>query len=187
MNFDTKYLIRWGIPGWILIMILGPFIYFNYETEIITLSKNINVLALGAFLTIIGVPLGYLLNQLHHSVTWVVIKRKKEWDEYFDDEFLLDEYFHQSDKTLRSKERYRYLLSRKHELGGVTASLFVTNLFILMAKFFLNVTSVWSSIYFLFTLVLLILIWISRNYSSRNIEVYYNKYLKKAKQDQQKN
>lgn len=30
MNFETKYLIRWGIPGWVfLLMSLWPFIIFS--------------------------------------------------------------------------------------------------------------------------------------------------------------
>ena len=134
MNFDTKHLVRWGIPGWILLMIVGLYIYFNYQQEINDIAKSVNALALGAFLTIIGVPMGYLLNQIHHSLTWVFVRLKRveklfkrgTWDNYFEKELKLDELFFKDELGSQRRERYRYLLSRKHELGGVTVSLLVS-------------------------------------------------------------
>jgi lysylphosphatidylglycerol synthetase-like protein (DUF2156 family) len=191
MNFDTKYLVRWGIPGWILIMILGPFIFIHFNTELKGLAGNMSIVALGAILTIIGVPLGYLLNQIHHSITWVFVrtgkfrpilnwvfkKDRESWNDYFSKELKLDDYL-KSDGELRT--RYRYLLSKKHELGGLTVSLFVTNVVILFTNIILEITAGWSWIYLVITMILLILIWLSRNYSSRNIEIYFSEYLKRA-------
>ncbi|MFJ5760728.1 hypothetical protein ACIQAA_16685 [Neobacillus sp. NPDC093182] len=185
MNFDTKHLVRWGIPGWILIMMLGPYIFFSYQQEIKEMSKTINVLALGAFLTIIGVPLGYLLNQIHHSITWVLVRvkilngmyKKGTWDDYFEKELKLDEIFFKDEIGAKKKERYTYLLSRKHELGGVTVSLGLSSIVILIFKISEKINGAWSWIYLAVVIILFLIILLSRNYSSRNIDKYYKHYL----------
>jgi hypothetical protein len=182
MNFETKYLIRWGIPGWIMILTLGPYLYIYYESA---RKVSVNLIAVGAILTVIGVPLGYLLNQIHHSLTWVIVRckiihkifKKDNWDEYFEKELKLDELFFKGDEGAKKQERYRYLLSRKHELGGVTVSLGIS----LFTIFLINVcdgnNKIWSWLYFIVVVILFFIILISRNYSSRNVEKYFKKYL----------
>lgn len=176
MNFETKYLIRWGIPGWIMMMILLPFfITIHFETLANHVTTSSNLLALGAALTLLGVPLGYLLNQIHHSLFWVIPKRKGEqWKEYFDSEILLDEKI--KDKP-EDKERYRYLLSRKHELGGITVSLAISAFVILIANFWGGYHDIWSWLYFVVVATILVIIFFSRKYSSANIDHYYKHYL----------
>ncbi|KAA0563658.1 hypothetical protein F0342_12695 [Bacillus sp. CH30_1T] len=198
MNFDTKYLVRWGIPGWILIMILGPFTFFQFREDVLEILKAVNALALGAFLTVLGVPLGYMLNQIHHSLFWVVrlfkfsseIKRQDGWYDYFKKEIQLDKHFYNattSEKIEISKmkqERYRYLLSRKHELGGLMVSLFIATLvilgIILLKGLVRDWWSIWSWIYLGVTSILLVLITMSRWYSSKNIDMYFKELLKEA-------
>jgi hypothetical protein len=187
MNFDTKHLVRWGIPGWVMIMVLGPYFYFGYE-GFLEITSSINLVAVGAFLTVTGVPLGYILNQIHHSLFWVLprrkifnkikfLKRKGTWNQYFINEINLDEIFFIKDIGDKKKERYQYLLSRKHELGGVTVSLGTAALIILLMNFIYFKAYWWSWIYFFVVLILCLIIWNSRNYTSRNIEIYYEHYL----------
>lgn len=188
MNFDTKYLIRWGIPGWILIMILGPFIYFQFPIEINKIIKESNTLALGAFLTVIGVPLGYLLNQIHHSLFWVIkrfrfsrkILKQEKWYEYFRQEIQVDNMFFFDEKGLRKKERYQYLLSRKHELGGVTVSLGIVCIVQLIVNIQTSTMHGWSLCYFILSIILFLIIAISRWYSSKNIDKYFEHYLNES-------
>jgi O-antigen/teichoic acid export membrane protein len=188
MNFDTKHLVRWGIPGWILIMIIGPYFYFVFQNDINEIAKTINLLALGAFLTVIGVPLGYLLNQVHHSLFWVmrklVISRKilkqEKWYQYFSEEIQLDKLFFKDENGRLKKERYQYLLSRKHELGGVTVSLLISCLVILFVNIKKSIT-IWSWWYLSFVFILFVIIFISRWYSSKNIDKYFKEYLKESK------
>lgn len=188
MNFDTKHLVRWGIPGWILIMILGPFIFFQFQNEIGEIIKANNALALGAFLTIIGVPLGYLLNQIHHSLFWVIrkfrvsreIKRQNEWYKYFRQEIMVDKLFFKDEIGQRKKERYQYLLNRKHELGGVTVSLGIVCLVQIAVIIFKKTIQEWSLIYFFISFSLFLIIAISRWYSSKNIDKYFEQYVKES-------
>lgn len=175
MNFETKYLIRWGIPGWIMVMVLFPYfivIYFNFLSKHVSTASDL--LAIGAVLTVLGVPLGYLLNQIHHSLFWVLPKWRR-WDAYFDEEIKIDKCIGNSSEK---KERYRYLLSRKHELGGFAVSLgisaFVIGLSNILGKHHYH----WAWWYFGIVTALFIIIWLSRQYSSRNIEAYHEHYLK---------
>lgn len=190
MNFETKHLVRWGIPGWTLIMILGPYLLQSFHSQINSMASTLNLLALGAFLTVIGVPLGYLLNQIHHSVTWVMVRgykplrelleKEENWDDFFKSELKLDEFFFKDVNGDKYRERYQYLLSRKHELGGLTVSLFISSISIIVLKFSKQgLGELWSWIYMIIVLILFILILISRLYSSRNIDKYYYTYLEK--------
>jgi hypothetical protein len=180
MNFDTKHLVRWGIPGWIMIMVIVPFFYFNFD-EIRKLFLTINLLAVGAFLTVTGVPLGYLLNQIHHSLFWVIPKLfTKGWKKYFIQEIRLDEIFIESGtKGEKMQQRYSYLLSRKHELGGVSVSLGLCFITLLIYNLLNRDNENWCWIYLIVVFILFVIILISRNYSSRNIDQYFKYYLKK--------
>ncbi|OCA84497.1 hypothetical protein A8F94_17540 [Bacillus sp. FJAT-27225] len=184
MNFETKYLIRWGIPGWIMIMALTPYLYFTFIDLIKDdVSKPSELLAAGAVVTVLGVPLGYLLNQLHHSLTWV-IPRIGKWDKYFSEEIKIDEYLMSIDKGNERKERYRYLLSRKHELGGITMSLGLSALIIGLTNFQINSKVDWHWIYFFIVLGLFVFILISRFYSGANIMKYHKYYLREHNKNQ---
>jgi O-antigen/teichoic acid export membrane protein len=195
VNFETKYLIRWGIPGWILMMVLGPFLFVIYQANIAKIADTISFLAIGAYLTVIGVPLGYMLNQIHHSLFWVIrkfrfsmkIKRQDGWYDYFRQELKVEKIFYNSETpeslevAKMKKERYRYLLSRKHELGGVMISLLIASIVILGVMTIEHLyREWWACVYFFVTFFLFILISISRWYSSKNIDKYFEEYLKEA-------
>lgn len=51
MNFDTKYLIRWGIPGWVFIMLISLPILFLYHDELLKFKIDISK-TLGLFCVI---------------------------------------------------------------------------------------------------------------------------------------
>jgi O-antigen/teichoic acid export membrane protein len=181
MNFDTKYLIRWGIPGWLMVMNLLPYfiiIYFKPLTKHV--SNSSDLLTIGAVLTVLGVPLGYLLNQIHHSLFWVVPRLKNNlWEGYFNEELKIDEYFNRDEKTKEDKARYRYLLSRKHELGGICVSMGISSLVLFLTNIFGNYQSLWSWLYFMVVSILFIIMLLSRQYSSKNINTYHQYYLNK--------
>lgn len=185
MNFDTKYLIRWGIPGWIMVLTLFPYLFFTYLDHFKSIFKlsAVDILTIGATLTFLGVPLGYVLNQVHHSLLWVIPKWwNVDWDNYFQEEIDVDEK-HLSVSKFKH-ERYRYLLSKKHEIGGVAVSMCIAWLTILLINYFHN-NEFWSWIYFGIVTVLTILTIFSRNYSSKNVEYYFYKYLLVTEQEKQ--
>lgn len=54
LNFDTKYLVRWGIPGWVLMILLVPYLCIFTEFSIDGIQKGSNnLVAIVAFLTLI--------------------------------------------------------------------------------------------------------------------------------------
>lgn len=71
MNFDTKYLIRWGIPGWVFIIFVGGvFVCLKYS-HLQDLTLNISsIFGLLVSLGFFGVTLGYLMHQVYFSVNW---------------------------------------------------------------------------------------------------------------------
>ncbi|MFJ8071617.1 hypothetical protein ACIQZD_22130 [Peribacillus sp. NPDC096447] len=188
MNFDTKYLIRWGIPGWTMVMVLSPYMIVTYFDF---LSKQVynasDLLAIGAVLTVLGVPLGYLLNQIHHSLFWVLPRvNKDKWTIYFDEELDIDEYFADDNEDGMKdalKERYRYLLSKKHELGGIVMSLGISAFVILIFNCTMDEFHAWCWWYFIILLALFTVLLLSRQYSSENIDRYHNHYLNKQRQN----
>ncbi|WP_227397337.1 BA5345 family protein [Jeotgalibacillus aurantiacus] len=192
MNFDTKYLIRWGIPGWVFILITSPFLLEVFNDLVVnTFNTNSNIVAVSAvaILTLIGVPLGYIMNQIHHSLFWVIPKTGFESERYFKDEILLDNYFNAHKNGDELRKRYSYLLTRKHELGAVMVSCILSTLINIIVIF--NIGDIliisWYGLYFLLTLFFLFLIVKSRNYSSKNVQRYFEYYLAEAKEKQNGN
>lgn len=148
MSFETKYLIRWGIPGWILIIFVGGLLLLENKVyfENITSSTSTSIgllVTLGFF----GVPIGYLMHQIYFSWHWV-IKRKRIFDDSVklvnDSSKIITPYWNKNDeedyfqfefiwhkellKLERSKrdyisERYRHLLSTIHGLGALIVAL----------------------------------------------------------------
>ncbi|MED4126325.1 hypothetical protein P4641_20475 [Halalkalibacterium halodurans] len=72
INFESKYLIRLGIPGWIMMLVMA-FNYIVINDKYIDLSE-INIANL-AGLTIIflgvGIPIGQLIYQIYFLFLWI--------------------------------------------------------------------------------------------------------------------
>lgn len=178
MNFETKYLIRWGIPGWTFILSLTPYIVVMYFDRILNIYSQKNLLIIGTFLTLSGVPIGYFFNQMHHFFTWVFLKMfiRDGWNEFFKDEIILDNVLAQ-EKNKHFRERYRYLLSKKHEVGSVLFS-FLGALIIVLINSLSDRMSTFEFLYAL-GLIILSLCWLAlRNYASANIDIYFKELVK---------
>ncbi|MCP3741449.1 hypothetical protein [Rossellomorea sp. BNER] len=194
MNFETRYLVRWGIPGWIFIILLS--LYFLIRdiesfTHSMPQGNGSTIVATGAILAVIGIPIGYLFNQLHHTLTFVLTRKfhgYKGWDEYFSFEARFENYFftyevQRDNEDSEQKtgigekilERYKYLLSRIHEIGSICFAIIFSEVFLTYWETFIggkiNLTII---IYHIVIICLLVLLLIDRCYFKRNLEVFVN-------------
>jgi hypothetical protein len=153
MRFETKYLIRWGIPGWVfLFWICLPFVFEYPEVTWELLQKAGTTKLLGSIFAsaIIGIVIGYLLHQSYFSFEWIrdskrsflpkdfspivdkiKFRFKRDWgkdkiDDYYFIEFLWHKELTKLEEHQRNyiAERYRHLLSTTHSLGVLSYSLF---------------------------------------------------------------
>ncbi|MCM3724611.1 hypothetical protein M3226_02700 [Neobacillus cucumis] len=156
MKFETKYLIRWGIPGWVFLLTVGIFLIVSKDIDAFKLINKDPVKSLSAIITLasIGVPVGYLFHQLYFGYSWVASKRKgiykitgnitgyiRKFPNDDEKEYLYLEYLWQSELSLMNQnkrdylaERYRHLLSTTHSLGVLFFSVltsFIISLFII--------------------------------------------------------
>ncbi|PEP74099.1 hypothetical protein COL32_08890 [Bacillus pseudomycoides] len=146
MKFETKYLIRWGIPGWVFIMwILFALIIVN-PSLVQNLVLNDLVKSLGILVTLasIGVPIGYLISQSYFAIKWVLRKDLKinsitdkvenfpyteTWGQDEKEDYFFLEYVWQSKLSGMVVEkrdyivgRYSHLLRTTHGIGTLLYS-----------------------------------------------------------------
>ncbi|WP_430789697.1 hypothetical protein VBD025_04520 [Virgibacillus flavescens] len=140
MRFESKYLIRWGMPGWIVLLwflvtsYFGDFYNFKLQSDnVVKVFSNLLV-----FISL-GIVIGYIINIFYFSIFWLRLNNRdikyttkileennitlpsNKNEVYFYIEYLwqsnlkeMEEY-----KLNYISERYRHLLNRKHELGSL--------------------------------------------------------------------
>ncbi|MDR4196397.1 hypothetical protein [Bacillus cereus] len=145
MNFDTKYLIRWGIPGWVFLfwITLSWFLMHpDLFDKLLVNDKNLQSIILLLASVGIGVTIGYLCHQTVFAYKWTLnvknmdfskIKNQVEnvqWpsqnrDMYFHLEFI----WQNAIKNIKDDDqrnyitgRYRHYLSTIHGLGALFLS-----------------------------------------------------------------
>ncbi|WP_427125146.1 hypothetical protein ACQCPP_31655 (plasmid) [Priestia megaterium] len=158
MNFESKYLIRWGIPGWVLIfwVVYYYFVLRGIDPMGINVKDGTKVITTVISLTVLGVPIGYLLHQLYFVALWIFNKSTRKqldnsvkevtnfpyfkdgdneniWgnntsDDYYQFEYVWHKVLLDKESEIRSywESRYRHLLSTIHGLGSLFASLIVS-------------------------------------------------------------
>lgn len=78
MKFETKHLIRWGIPGWVFAMWFFIVAIVTIEPLTAILIQGTNFIKIfGILITLlsIGVPIGYLFHQLYFAWEWISKER----------------------------------------------------------------------------------------------------------------
>ncbi|WP_107950928.1 hypothetical protein [Lysinibacillus parviboronicapiens] len=152
MNFEPKYLIRWGIPGWIFTLTIVPFLTVVFSESLPQEFIEKNIFVVGTTVALIGVPVGYFLNQLQFLITWVIPKAfNKSWETYFDNEYKINSRFKDNQEY---KDRYRYLLAKKHEVGSILSGFGLSTMIIFMINLVQFSSEVFNWIYFLIVLLL---------------------------------
>ncbi|MGM0861429.1 MAG: hypothetical protein ACQEWH_12040 [Bacillota bacterium] len=204
MKFETKYLIRWGIPFWILIFWLFYEILFfkginPLDTKMVDLKTGLTLLL---SLTAIGVPVGYLLHQIYFGSSWVInsnknyVKIAREipnfprpdgWgqnknEDYFHFEYVWHAMLINRDADTRTylEGRYRNLLGSIHALGA----LFVSSMLSLLMTaiiIFTHLSDFGYNVYFWVGLILQVIIFVASalnyKYYSDNLRAFQNKML----------
>jgi len=182
MNFETRYLIRWGIPGWVFILFCSTAYYSIYHKQLMKIDVNIpNLLGLIISLGFIGVVLGYLMHQIYFSINWLFsnqstkiilsmlskIEQAKKFNitetdtphvKYYKMEFEWHKQLSLLDEDQRDyiSNRYRYLLSTIHGLGALLVSISTCIIFI----FIILVGNKMSGIIVILILILFLLFFI---------------------------
>ncbi|MGX9135948.1 BA5345 family protein [Rummeliibacillus sp. JY-2-4R] len=207
MKFETKYLIRWGIPGWVLIF----WMFYEYlflkginplDSKMVDITKGLTLLL---SLTAVGVPIGYLLHQLYFGSAWVWNKKRKFADDFAkelgdklpkqqgwgtdknEDYFQIEYVWHsvlinQTPETRAYIEaRYRHLLGTIHALGALFVSSMVATI-ISVIIIFTHLSGFPYNAYFWMGIVLQLLIFFfagaNYKYYSANLTALQIKMLK---------
>jgi hypothetical protein len=207
MKFETKHLIRWGIPGWVFIFwLLYELLFLKGINPLDTKMADIKTgLTLLLSLTALGVPIGYLLHQIYFGVYWVFNKNMKindiaekvgskfpkhaEWGNNNHEDFYQLEYVWHSvlinqDVETRNylESRYRHLLGTIHGLGALSVSSAISTL-ITAIIIFTHLSDFPYNLFFWIGLVLQVIIFLSASfnylYYSNNLKAFQIKMLKK--------
>ncbi|AHC42415.1 MULTISPECIES: BA5345 family protein [Bacillus amyloliquefaciens group] len=155
MNFDTKYLIRWGIPGWVFMFLIGiPSFLLLIQNELIQIKFDITkILGVIVSLAFLGVTLGYIMQQIYFSFRWSgkkdviedAVKLVDDFDKHIkeagikegqrnnvENYYVFEYIWHRElvrlDEDQRNyiAERYRHILSTIHSLGALRISIFLS-------------------------------------------------------------
>lgn len=196
MNFESKYLIRWGIPGWVFIL-FTYITYLSYKKSLF-LGSEFNVtqlLGIMVSLGFVGIVFGYLMHQMYFSINWIfsnqsskimqkmldIIEDKKKIKgidkNKFDSHkayFMLE--YHWQKQLLKIEkeqreyivERYRYMLTTIHGLGALLVSI-VSSVISISALILLYGHNVFSSVMIILLIYLGFSVWKGFGYYSENL------------------
>jgi hypothetical protein len=135
MKFETKYIIRWGFPGWVSIFFIGLFKIISHWDKFLGMISNDYkfFLTINVSLLLLGIPIGYLLYQTYFGILWVSRQKVKK-GKYFELEYT----WHSNVMSLEPEKmdylsgRYRHLLGRIHDTGALLMSLVLSIVFIIV-------------------------------------------------------
>lgn len=166
MNFETRHILRWGIPGWFFLInvIISILSIFGYE------FVEHNFIIHSIIVTLAGVPLGYLIHQPYYLIANIFAKDNTvEWNLHL---------------LTRSKEdrdflnfRYGYLLTIIHGYGSLISSTMISMVTVLLIVYkngTINATIWWL---LLVDSALLVCLFINYIFSQKNFTRFVKKVL----------
>ncbi|MGR3206915.1 hypothetical protein ACSYGW_11215 [Bacillus glycinifermentans] len=174
MSFETKHLIRWGIPGWTFLGALA--IYFYIKESALNSTFSISQIPAFMFTAIfvgVGIILGHLIHQVSMFFGFILIRK---WYIYFEDEFKFDQRIMKSQdgdgpELLRI---YRYRLGNVHALR----SLFISLLLALATIIYCSKILYFSALVLLLIVILSCLAtitFVNYIYFTKNLEFFLKK------------
>ncbi|MCY8225226.1 hypothetical protein [Bacillus haynesii] len=134
MNFETKHLIRWGIPGWTYLGLISIYFYIKESALNNAFSlEQIPFVPITAIFFGSGIIVGYLIHQLSMLFGFVILNK---WDKYFEREFNFDQIIMTDEKRGNEIQRiYSYRLGNVHALRALFFSLVIALLTITILCF----------------------------------------------------
>jgi hypothetical protein len=178
MNFEPKYWIRWGIPGWMLLSILISYFtiqdYGAIKTFIFSKDASIIFSSISLFIGA-GIIIGYLIHQIGLCFGFIVWINKNK---YFKNEYEMDLKIIKNQFGIEIQRIYSYRLGNIHALRALFTSLSLSLLILVI--FSLTITfSIKIGILILMVLGLNCIVLYNWVYFQNNL----NYYIKKIKSD----
>lgn len=179
LNFESKYLVRWGLPGWVFMIFMTLLFVINEPSYIIQVLKYKGFSLVG--FTALAAALGIILGHIIHQVSlffWFVIPeyRKRKWLIYFDKEFKIDKRIIEEELGEGIKNIYSYRLGQLHARRGLLTSLmlsFITiTIFCCLDTDLLNGKTL--TLGFINGVLIMIMV-INYHYFDRNIEYFMDR------------
>jgi hypothetical protein len=176
MNFDSRHVIRWGIPGWVFLLSILLYIFFDTPKYLVDLKgkDGLSIIGLGAMLAGSGVPIGYLIHQIS-MLFGFIIKNKRI--RYFKEEYEIDKLFFTNSNGDKMRTRYVHLLTRVHELRALKYSHLLSLLVILILGIYQKHINSYLYISVSINLGLLLIVHFNQKYFNDNLN-YYKKQIK---------
>jgi hypothetical protein len=178
MNFEPKYLIRWGIPGWMfLALIISYFTISDYGViKTFILSKDVPIIVSSITLFIgTGIIIGNLIHQISLTFGFLIWLNKKQ---YYKKEYELDLKIIKNQFGKEIQRIYSYRLGNVHALRALSTSLFLSLLILVILS--LTITfSLKIGILLLIVLGLNCIVFYNWVYFQNNL----NYFIKKIKSD----
>ncbi|WP_309087288.1 hypothetical protein [Domibacillus sp.] len=174
MNFDTKHLIRWGIPGWVYLITIIFYVFTDNPNYISDLKgkEGLSLIGLGAILAGLGVPVGYLIHQVSMFFGFIIWTPNK--NKFFKEEYELDRIiFDSENKGGKIRERYRHLLSRVHELRALKTSHALSIMTVAsLAVFYSDVVNIPCIIILIVNIVMFIIVHFNQKHFDKNLDFF---------------
>ncbi|MCY8718428.1 hypothetical protein [Bacillus sp. S10C12M] len=199
MSFETKYLIRWGIPGWVFIFWVAlNFFIQDHRLSInkIDFDQLSKIIAILISLGVVGVVIGYVFHQLYFLIFWIIVKDiyktvdmvknypkpinwgKNQTNDYFHLEYIWHKQLLKINDEARVyiTDRYRYLLSTVHGHGTMLISQVVSSAVTMIPGYINYGLHVWLHfeviILYAVQILIAVVFYYSFNYYSKNLRSF---------------
>lgn len=191
VNFESKYLIRLGIPGWIIMYFVAMDLAIYYPDEFSKLIEvNLpKILGLAVLVIAIGIPLGQLVYQIYFATNWAMhFSKKKDQENYFKYENYWHKLLSKQSETMIEylSGRYSHLLGRVHELGALTTSLLLSGVIQFFYKFIIEKESNLIDVSLFLTLILFGISFGNYRYFQSNFHSFRIFFIKELAKDIEK-
>ncbi|WP_345807571.1 hypothetical protein [Bacillus pumilus] len=179
MNFESKYLVRWGVPGWVLMLFVTTFFLINFPEKFMNIidSDKFSIVGFTAFAAVVGVIIGHLIHQISLCCGFVLYELLKfgNWNNYFQRELNVDRQIIETDKLGSNiKNIYSYRLGQLHARRGLVTSLIISGILI-TGSLFKGYNNCGTWVLCIVNLFLIIIMILNYIYFDKNLRFFMNR------------